>query len=550
MKRKGLPLLIGIIIILLTMTAVIALTLSDLSKNDWKIEAGALTKPGLVMAGLILSLVKLLTRSGNSRSLRMYEKAYEKEIGNAFSRSDTKKYKNKLLSALALYNDDDYAGAIKVLSDLEKVCNTADDYSAVLLFKALCFTDSGNPKAAVSEYETLLKYNEKHSQAWSNLGILQNKLGKIDQSLKCYENAIKYDPDNANAHNNLAQAYMTECRWSDVIAPALRALELKSNMYQADNALTIAYYALGNVDESKKHFEHAVANGAKAENLMRILDSLAQGINPFGKGAEIRDEVKRAIGFIKRDTAIPMVEVRLPAPDDGNKTRLGGAPIDADIPLDREGNRMFLLAAIWCSEVRGVPDFPERGVLRFYISGNDYYGLDIDKPNVQNDFRVLYDEDEDKFDGSLRDDPELPDHFTVKHVYPVRLSPAMGSILSSDYRFNEAMNAALKKAGLEKGEFDLSDEEYDLIYDENSYGGHRIGGYPCFTQDDPRDVGDSLQKYDTLLLQIVSHTMPDEDGKEEDLIMFGDSGGCQFFIPREKLRERDFSDVLYNWDCC
>ena len=550
MKRKGLPLLIGIIIILLTMTAVIALTLSDLSKNDWKIEAGALTKPGLVMAGLILSLVKLLTRSGNSRSLRMYEKAYEKEIGNAFSRSDTKKYKNKLLSALALYNDDDYAGAIKVLSDLEKVCNTADDYSAVLLFKALCFTDSGNPKAAVSEYETLLKYNEKHSLAWSNLGILQNKLGKIDQSLKCYENAIKYDPDNANAHNNLAQAYMTECRWSDVIAPAQRALELKSNMYQADNALTIAYYALGNVEESKKHFEHAVANGAKAENLMRILDSLAQGINPFGKGAEIRDEVNRAIGFIKRDTAIPMVEVRLPAPDDGNKTRLGGAPIDADVPLDREGNRMFLLAAIWCSEVRGVPDFPERGVLRFYISGNDYYGLDIDKPNVQNDFRVLYDEDEDKFDGSLRDDPELPDHFPVKHVYPVRLSPAMGSILSSDYRFNEAMNAALKKAGLEKGEFDLSDEEYDLIYDENSYGGHRIGGYPCFTQDDPRDVGDSLQKYDTLLLQIVSHTMPDEDGKEEDLIMFGDSGGCQFFIPREKLRERDFSDVLYNWDCC
>ena len=549
MKRKGLPLLIGIIIILLTMTAVIALTLSDLSKNDWKIEAGALTKPGLVMAGLVLSLVKLLTRSGNSRSLRIYERAYEKEIGNAFSRSDTKKYKNKLLSALALYNDDDYAGAIKVLSDLEKVCNTADDYSAVLFFKALCFTDSGNPKAAVSEYETLLKYNEKHSLAWSNLGILQNKLGKIDQSLKCYENAIKYDPDNANAHNNLAQAYMAECRWSDVIAPALRALELKSNMYQADNALTIAYYALGNIEESKKHFEHAVANGAKAENLMRILDSLAQGINPFGASAEIRDEVKRAIGFIKRDTAIPMVEVRLPAPDDGNKTRLGGAPIDADIPLDREGNRMFLLAAIWCSEVRGVPDFPESGVLRFYISGNDYYGLDLDEPNVQSDFRVLYDEDEDKFDPTLRDDPELPDHFPVKHVYPVRLSPAMGSILSSDYRFNEAMNAALKKAGLEKGEFDLSDEEYDLIYDENSYGGHRIGGYPCFEQEDLRDSDYNLRKYDTLLLQIVSHTMPDEDGKEEELIMFGDSGGCQFFIPREKLRERDFSDILYNWDC-
>ncbi|MBQ2716604.1 MAG: DUF1963 domain-containing protein [Clostridia bacterium] len=549
MKRKGLPILIGIIIILLVMAAVIALTLSDLSKNDWKIDAGALTKPGLVMAGLILSLVKLLTRSGNSRSLRMYEKAYEKEIGSAFSRSDTKKYKSKLLSALALYNDDDYTAAIKVLSDLEKVCNTADDYSAVLLFKALCFTDSGNPKAAVSEYETLLKYNEKHSQAWSNLGLLHNKLGHREESLKCYENAVKYDPENAAAYNNLAQGYVSDCKWEKVIEPALRALELKSNMYQADSALTIAYYALGNVEESKKHFEHAVANGAKAENLMRVLDGISQGINPFAESAEIRDEVARAIGFIKRDTAIPMVEVRLPAPEDGNKTRLGGAPIDAVVPRDRDGNRMFLLAAIWCSEVRGVPDFPERGVLRFYISGNDYYGLDLDEPNVQNDFRILYDEDEDKFDPALRDDPELPPHFPIMRALPVRLSPAMGSILSSDYRFDAALEAALRKAGLPNGVDDISDEEFDLIYDENRYGGHRIGGYPCFTQDDPRDVGDSLHKYDTLLLQIVSHSMPGEDGKEEELIMFGDAGGCQFFIPRDKLRARDFSDVMYNWDC-
>jgi uncharacterized protein YwqG len=200
--------------------------------------------------------------------------------------------------------------------------------------------------------------------------------------------------------------------------------------------------------------------------------------------------------------------------------------------------------------VRGVPDFPERGVLRFYISGNDYYGLDLDEPAVQKDFRVLYDEDEDKFDPTLRDDPELPDDFPVRHAFPVRLTPAMGSMLSTDYRFEEAVDSALKKSGLENGSDDLEDEEFDLIYEENSYGGHRIGGYPCFEQDDPRDVNESLHKYDTLLLQIVSHTMPNESGKEETLIMFGDEGGCQFFIPREKLRARDFSDVMYNWDCC
>ena len=162
---------------------------------------------------------------------------------------------------------------------------------------------------------------------------------------------------------------------------------------------------------------------------------------------------------------------------------------------------------------------------------------------------MLYDEDEDKFDPTLRDDPDLPEHFPIRHAFPVRLTPAMGSMLSTDYRFEEVVDAALKKAGLAGGSDDLTDEEFDLIYDENSYGGHRIGGYPCFMQDDPRDVSESLHKYDTLLLQIVSHTMPDASGQEETLIMFGDEGGCQFFIPREKLRTRDFSDVMYNWDC-
>lgn len=550
MKRKGLPLWIGILIISVAIAAVVGLLIADIAKNDWKVSTDLLMRPAIILAGLVLSLVKLITRTGSSRSNRIYEKAYAKEIGSAFSRPDTKKYKSKLLSALALYNDNNYPAAIKALEALEKVCNTADDHSAVLLFKALCYTDSGSPEAAISEYETLLKYNEKHSQAWSNLGILHKKLGHNDKAMECYENAVKYDSNNAFAYNNLAQAYLSDCKWAKVIEPAQKALELKDNLYQADTALTIAYFALGKTDESKKHFEHAVANGAKAENIMHVLDSISKGINPFGEEVEVRDEVVRAIGFIKRDTSVPMVEVRLPAPNDGNKTRLGGAPVEKDIPLDSEGNRMFLLAAIWCSEVRGVPDFPERGVLRFYISGNDYYGLDIDEPAVQKDFSVLYDEDEDKFDSSLRDDPELPDHFPVRHAFPVRLSPAMGSMLSSDYRFDAVVDAALKKAGLENGSDDLEDAEFDLIYEENSYGGHRIGGYPCFEQDDPRDVTEELRKYDTLLLQIVSHTMPDASGNEETLIMFGDEGGCQFFIPREKLRARDFSDVMYNWDCC
>ena len=210
---------------------------------------------------------------------------------------------------------------------------------------------------------------------------------------------------------------------------------------------------------------------------------------------------------------------------------------------------MKLLAAIWCSEVHGVPDFPARGVLRFYISDNDLYGADFDEPTVQKDFRVLYDENEEAFDSSLREDSSVSPEFPILGAFPVRLTPAMSAIRASDYQFEDAVSAALIKAGIDGDLRNLEAAEMAYLCDQTVYAGHRIGGYPCFEQEDPRGYQPELQKYDTLLLQIVSHTMPDESGKERELIMFGDAGGCQFFIPRDKLIARDFSDVMYWWDC-
>ncbi|MBQ5537756.1 MAG: DUF1963 domain-containing protein, partial [Treponema sp.] len=61
-----------------------------------------------------------------------------------------------------------------------------------------------------------------------------------------------------------------------------------------------------------------------------------------------------------------------------------------------------------------------------------------------------------------------------------------------------------------------------------------------FTGDDPRR-GKLLSRYGSVLLQLDS-----VDGA----IMWGDCGTGAFFIGEENLRAGNFSDVLYNWDCC
>ena len=72
-------------------------------------------------------------------------------------------------------------------------------------------------------------------------------------------------------------------------------------------------------------------------------------------------------------------------------------------------------------------------------------------------------------------------------------------------------------------------------------GGHKIGGYPLFTQWDPREGTNEDHKI--LLLQIDTDQF---NGKE---IIWGDSRVANFFITTHDLETLNFSRVLYNWDC-
>ena len=89
-------------------------------------------------------------------------------------------------------------------------------------------------------------------------------------------------------------------------------------------------------------------------------------------------------------------------------------------------------------------------------------------------------------------------------------------------------------------------EIWDILEEDKEIGeklfgaGHKIGGFPDFTQSDIREVGD----YEILLLQI------DSVGTEKNEIMWGDCGIANFFIREKDLKELNFDRAIYNWDCC
>lgn len=251
----------------------------------------------------------------------------------------------------------------------------------------------------------------------------------------------------------------------------------------------------------------------------------------------------------------PVVRIALEAlkADDVKLSKVGGRAYWAagrDYPRDARGRPLVLLAQIDLSEPPKMPGYPERGLLQFFISGDEYYGASLEAAH----------------DGDRMQALSQPKGFRVVY-WPDLAAPAVAppAVAASDslpfdpakprrMRFSaDHESIGLNDAGLERVIGDGVDpliERYssghpddrrpaeDLHDDVADYldrSGHKLGGYPDFTQSDPRQPADTR----VLLLQL------DSDAG----LMWGDSGIANFFIDPQDLARADFSRVAYHWDC-
>ena len=225
-------------------------------------------------------------------------------------------------------------------------------------------------------------------------------------------------------------------------------------------------------------------------------------------------------------------------------------PIGRKIPTNSKGQQFMFLAQINCEDLKGLEDFPQEGILQFWILGEDLLGLDFDDYTNRDGFDVIYYEKiEDYYSEDEFMEMYNPYKFDLKYMETLIASEPCKMKFSLEKQkesFNYELldnlfKEVLQEESLGFNEKDKLYEEVEKLYDDEFYEeivGTKCNGFPYFTQWEPRD-DKQMKEYDTLLFQIDS-------GGE---IMIGDCGVMNFFINREKLKNRDFSDVFYNWDC-
>lgn len=223
------------------------------------------------------------------------------------------------------------------------------------------------------------------------------------------------------------------------------------------------------------------------------------------------------------------------------ESKVGGQPYlpkGAVWPCAPDGTALFFLAQINFAEAPALAPFPEKGILQFFINDDDLYGMDFDEGEKPDTFRVLFHPEvvQNKAElqtsfPALRDYDELLPHHP-EESYPLRFELAEEVAGMQDYRFHQHFGGDFFQQFGEQ-EWQVMDEFGKAVRPQ----GHKIGGYAYFTQDDPRRADDPM----LLLFQLDS-----DEGMD---LMWGDMGVGHFFIREKDLVARDFSKVLYDWDC-
>lgn len=272
------------------------------------------------------------------------------------------------------------------------------------------------------------------------------------------------------------------------------------------------------------------------------------------------ENINKVIEKIRDNNTHEYINIILEANDNLNvaDSKFGGIPYiakDSDVPKDSNDTQLALLAQINCTELPENVLYPKEGLIQFWISRNDNFGL-----NNKEDYRVIYikkienditnDDVLNKYNLLNENNDEEYSPFNKENTsFALKFEKGISTITSNDFQFENLVLQTVRELFPDEDVKDLyndlDQEVFNTLFKAFTGVNHAIGAYPTFTQWDPRNP-DEPNAYDITLLQVDSQWESDPNSSQ---IMWGDCGIANFFINKEKLENLEFEDVLFNWDC-
>jgi tetratricopeptide (TPR) repeat protein len=144
----------------------------------------------------------------------------------------------------------------------------------------------------------------------NKLGIALHQLESLGQALKCYERAVKVDPQYADAENNVGTIWYQRKKYSKAIKAYQKAIGIRDDMAVLYSNLGYAYFGDRKYEEAIASFRHALMldpqlfehNGSRSGSILqdRSVEDRGRFYYMLAKSFAQAGDIEHCIRYLRR----------------------------------------------------------------------------------------------------------------------------------------------------------------------------------------------------------------------------------------------------------
>jgi len=155
-----------------------------------------------------------------------------------------------------------------------------------------CYGNLGRYQDEIESYKQAIRINPDYAEAHGALGIAYGSLGRYEDAVESLKQAIRINPDLAEAHYSLGLAYDELGRYENAVESYKQTIRIKPDYVEAYCRLGIAYGKLGRHQDAAEAFKQVIIikpDDAEAHN------NLGLAYSKLGRYQEAIESYKQTI---------------------------------------------------------------------------------------------------------------------------------------------------------------------------------------------------------------------------------------------------------------
>jgi tetratricopeptide (TPR) repeat protein len=141
---------------------------------------------------------------------------------------------------------------------IESGQETPETLAIVFLNRGNALADNGQIDIAIQDYDQAIKDNPQSAEAFWRRGFALEQKGEFDRAIADYDNALKLDSNNANAFANRGHAHSHKKEFDPAIEDLTQAIKLNANDARTYGLRANAYREKAQYDLALQDCEQAI----------------------------------------------------------------------------------------------------------------------------------------------------------------------------------------------------------------------------------------------------------------------------------------------------